>query len=145
MGEQSFVKVRKTIATLLLVCFLLSVTAAVTCAGIDPSWDDKQLRDYNKAYSKFKQYGYKEAIEKGKGDGNKDCREGKVNSGGDSSVGFKNALDTTPKEVGAADGWNVGYNEGYSRGYDYGYAKCQDDGQFNTKTPGSIMRRPRGT
>lgn len=139
MREHTDFKIEKHIAVLLAVMFLVSITAAVGCAAMDPTWTTKEQKDYNKAFNKAKLLGNTQGMKKGKVDGSKYCKEGMDNNGGDSSVGFRDPLSDSPKDVGTSDGWNIGYDEGYAKGFAKGYADCEDAGLYDTKTPGSVQ------
>jgi len=139
MREQMGFKIRKHLAVFLAVMFLVSITAAVGCAAMDPTWTAKEQKDYNKAFNKAKTLGIIQGMKKGKVDGSKYCREGTDNNGGDSSVGFRDPLSDSPKDTGTSDGWNIGYDEAYAKGFAKGYADCEDAGLFDTKTKGSVQ------
>jgi len=101
MENTAFDKIKKALAILLMLCFILSVTAAVASAG-DNSKYGKNKEAYKKGYNK----GYKD----GKKQGKKDCKQ----------YGSKEVLQKIPNAVIKLS-WTKGYRESYSKGYKDGY------------------------
>jgi hypothetical protein len=95
-GEGRYMKsqIKRTIAILLLVCFLLSVTAAVVSAS---------QKDYSRGYKKGIRDGYK--------DGFKACKEEdeKVHA----FAYHKKAIGPTDYDTGYEDGYDIGHRRGY--------------------------------
>ena len=101
MKNTAFDKIKKTLAILLILCFVLSVTAAVANAG-ESSKYGKNKDAYKKGYNK----GYKD----GKRQSKKDCRQ----------YGSKEILHKIPDAI-VKSSWTKEYKESYTRGYEKGY------------------------
>jgi hypothetical protein len=71
------IKIKRTIAIVLLVCFLLSVTATAVSAynaNYDSTWGPVSIQNYNNAYNNQKDTGSAAGIAQGQADGQYDCQ-----------------------------------------------------------------------
>lgn len=96
MGEHTFHKIKKTMAVLLLVLFVVSVTAAAVSAN---------QADYNRGFKDGLRDGYKYGFEQ--------CKK-------DQPRPF-----TQKYAVPAEDDYDRGYAEGYDQGFQRGYDACE--------------------
>jgi hypothetical protein len=140
MGEQTFVKIRKTFVILLLVCFLLSVTAAAAVSA-----DPKTLKkDSKKAIKEHKKNDHKhrghhhQNKQKYKDKVNKKDKDYKLGDKDGATAGyiqgkydydnfyayeenFDDSLSYIPISVNHKNSYIAGYEKGYQRGYDRGF------------------------
>lgn len=110
MGKQTFTKITKILSFLLLVSFIMSVTAASASAI-----SVKGPRDYQIGYRAGSQYGYKV----GHHDGYEDCLK----------YGQKGVLTHIPAPAIKND-WTKNYKRGYKGGYKKGYIAGYNDGRY---------------
>jgi hypothetical protein len=71
------IKIKRTMAIVLLVCFLLSVTATAVSAyneNYDSTWGSVSIQNYNNAYNNQKDAGSAAGIAQGQADGQHDCQ-----------------------------------------------------------------------
>jgi hypothetical protein len=94
-GERGYMKyqIKRTIAILLLVCFLLSVTAAAVSAS---------QKDYSR--------GYRKGIRDGYTAGFKACKEER---GAYGEHMYRKAIAPTDYDTGYEDGFDIGHRRGY--------------------------------
>ena len=110
IGKQTFTKITKILSFLLLVSFIMSVTAASTSAI-----SVKGPRDYQIGYRAGSQYGYKV----GHHDGYEDCLK----------YGQKGVLTHIPAPAIKND-WTKNYKRGYKGGYKRGYIAGYNDERY---------------
>jgi flagellar biosynthesis/type III secretory pathway protein FliH len=101
MGNNKFDRIKKTIAILLLLCFVLSVTVASVSAA-DNSESGKNKDGYKAGYNK----GYKD----GKKQGQKDCDQ----------YGIREILQKIPTPFNKYS-WTKYFTERYNKGYKGGF------------------------
>lgn len=137
MRNKKFDRIKKTLAILLVLCFVLSVTAASVSADDSSKYgknkedfrDDsnnygknkEDLRDDSHNYGKNKEgfrEGYQDGYKDGKTQGQKDCEK----------YGIKEIIQKIPTPFNKYS-WTKyskeNYNEGYKRGYLEGYSKSR--------------------
>jgi len=90
------IKIKRTIAVLLAVCFLVSVTAVAVSAD---------QADYDR--------GYQQGVKDGTKDGINDCKNGQISKGTTGTKGTKGS-PTGPSDE--TRGWTDGYKVGYTNG-----------------------------
>lgn len=100
MGNKKIDRTKKTLAILLAVCFVLSVTAASVSAADNSEYKNKD--GYNAGYDK----GHNEGEKQGKAD----CKQ----------YGIKEILQKIPSPL-TIDSWTKYYEENYNKGYKNGY------------------------
>ena len=110
MGKQTFTKITKILSFLLLVSFIMSVTAASASAI-----SVKGPRDYQIGYRASSQYDYKV----GHHDGYEDCLK----------YGQKGVLTHIPAPAIKND-WTKNYKRGYKGGYKRGYIAGYNDERY---------------
>ena len=115
MGKQTFTKITKILSFLLLVSFIMSVTAASTSAI-----SVKGPRDYQIGYRAGSQNGYTV----GHHDGYEDCLK----------YGQKGVLTHIPapaiKNDWTKNNWTKNYKRGYKGGYEKGYIAGYNDERY---------------
>jgi flagellar biosynthesis/type III secretory pathway protein FliH len=105
MREQMFVKTRKTLAILLLVCFVVSLTVLVGSAS---------TKDYKDGYAA----GYQESYQEGYAAGYQDASHTTYQSDEPMGPGYETYSKDNAK--GYHDGRHVGYKKGYNAGFKAG-------------------------
>lgn len=117
MGKQTFTKITKILSFLLLVSFIMSVTAASASAI-----SVKGPRDYQIGYRAGSQYGYKV----GHHGGYEDCLK----------YGQKGVLTHIPAPAIKND-WTKNYKRGYKGGYKRGYIAGYNDERYKCLQKGN--------
>ncbi|AAM05391.1 predicted protein [Methanosarcina acetivorans C2A] len=101
MRTKKFDRSKKTLAILLLLCFVLSVTATLVSA-------DENIK-YGKSKAGYKA-GYSKGYEEGKIQGQNDCGQ----------YGSTEVLNKIPTPFNKSS-WTKDYTESYNKGYKDGY------------------------
>jgi hypothetical protein len=100
MGKEKNARIKKSLAILLLACFVISVTASAVSANKDhfnANWGINSQNAYNNAYSGQVNSGKLKGVSDGFKSGFADCRNGLDNNGGDSSKGHLLTLHSKGK------------------------------------------------
>lgn len=109
MNTKKFDRSKKTLAILLLLCFVFSVTAALVSADDNIKYG-KSEAGYKDGYSK----GYKD----GKIQGHNDCEQY-------GSTEVLNKIPTPFNQINWTKNYIESYNEGYKDGYLEGYSESR--------------------
>lgn len=109
MKTKKFARSKKTLAILLLLCFVLSVTAALVSA-------DDNIK-YGKSKDGYKD-GYSKGYEDGKIQGQNDCEQY-------GSTEVLNKIPTPFNQISWTKDYIESYNKGYKVGYFDGYSKSR--------------------
>lgn len=107
MINKKFDKTKKTLAILLILCFILSVTAV----SVSAASNSKNKDGYNDGYRKGYEYGKKQ--------GQKDCNQ----------YGSKEALSKIPSPPNDSR-WTKYYKESYNKGYRKGYIDSYNGNRY---------------
>jgi len=102
VANKTFDRTTKTMAILLTLCFVLSVTVASVNAA--PFEQRNKLHDHGDQYGQ----GYKNGYSKGSNDGKRDCSE----------YGSKDVLKKIPSPSNNDENYKKGFKLGYLTGYD---------------------------
>jgi len=108
MANKTFDRITKTIAILLALCFVLSVTVASVNAAV--------FEQRNKPHNQGDKYtqGYKNGYSEGSNDGKKDCSE----------YGSKDNLKKIPSPSNNDKNYEKGFKLGYLNGYNEKRYSC---------------------
>jgi len=113
VGKQVFDRMKRTIAILLVVCFLVSLTATAVSASTQ-DYKDGCKAGYKAGYDAGEKKGYAD----GYADGSETARE---------LTAYK-ALISKEKETFSSEDYRKGYRACYPKGYENGYKKGYGDG-----------------
>ena len=120
MVNQKFEKITKTLAILLALCFVLSVTVASVNAAIFEHGN--RFNDHGDRYEHGNKYGhgnkhgqgYKDGYAKGQNDGKKQCRR----------FGSKDNLQKIPDPSNNEKSYHKSFKQGYLKGYNEKRYSC---------------------
>ena len=108
MGKKKFSRVTKTLAILLALCFVLSVTvASVNAATFEHG---NRFNDHSDRYGQ----GYENGYAKGQNDGNKQCNQ----------LGSKDNLQKIPSPFNQGKDYSESFKQGYLKGYNEKRYSC---------------------
>ncbi len=127
---------KKTLAILLGVCFLVSLTATAVSAysaNFDSTWGPVSKQNYWNAYSNQRDAGSAAGIEKGQVDGQYDCQHGAIANNGNSGKYHRSTSLTSAAALGAVDGYNDWFDYRYQQKYNEAYNACSAAGEQNAK------------
>jgi hypothetical protein len=130
------IKIKRTIAIVLLVCFLVSLTATAVSAynaNYDSTWGPVSKQNYNNAYNNQKDAGSAAGIAQGQADGQYDCQHGATANSGRVTQYYKSTSLTSAAALGAIDGYNDWFYYWYLTKYTEAYNACIAAGEQNAK------------
>ncbi len=113
MGEQTFGRIKKTLAILLLVSFVMSLTCMAVSASTQ-DYKDGCKAGYKAGYTAGKERGYAD----GYADGSKTARE----------MGIKHANAGYADQSFSSEDYRRGYKACYPKGDEQGYKDGYDEG-----------------
>jgi hypothetical protein len=122
-------QIKRTIAILLAVCFISSVTAmAVTASNFGPksNWTASQKALYNTGYQAGSKEGDKAGSDDGDAQGQADCNKNAPFTNRERQGNMQPKYGT-PYYYGYADGYNTAYQNSFFEGYESGANACMVD------------------
>ncbi len=127
MDKETFARVKKLLFILLLVFFVMSLTAASISASLNLRWGPESKQNYNYAYAIGENDANTAGYNAGNTAGFNDCESGLPNNGGNTNINMAPKSDAA-YDIGYADGHNIKYKLEYKQGYIDGYKNCQSEG-----------------
>lgn len=127
MGKETLIRIKKSLAILLVVLFLATVTSMTVSATFDrfdPAWNQQRINAYNAGHNSQVVNGQNAGFFYGVQDGRRDCRNGQP-AAGNSRIHYKFAPPgAAARTLGQVDGYNDGIEIFYDFGYVSGYFPC---------------------
>ena len=127
MLKRSSNGMKKILAILLAVIFVISLTAASISASLNLRWGPESKQNYNYAYAIGENDANNAGYDAGNTAGFNDCESGLPNNRGNININLAPKSDAA-YDIGYADGYNTKYKLEYKQGYIDGYKNCQGKG-----------------
>ena len=108
MDKQTFTRVKKLLCILLLVFFVMSLTAVLISASLNLRWGPESKQNYNYAYAIGTTIANNTGYEAGNTAGFNDCESELPNNGGNININMA-PQSNIPYDKGYADGYNMKY------------------------------------
>ena len=136
MGKETFNIIKKSLATLMVVMFLSTVTSVAVNATRDnynETWGQISKNNYNTSYNTSIIGGYVIGAATGKIDGQNDCLFGQESNCEHSRVHLPTTGITKAATLGKIDGYNDGIDNMYCDAYDKAYKESENESMCNSQ------------